>query len=105
MLLVGRQEGHPPCKTLSGGELAGYLSGARCRLAYRQLMPLPLTVSCFSKIRVLFLPFWYWLTWIVPLKGPLNLCACNCRFGRPRKKRKERPSWHRIRGTRCIGGI
>ena len=33
-LLVGRQEGHPACKKLSGGVLAwGYLSGARCRLA------------------------------------------------------------------------
>ena len=29
-LLVGRQEGHPACKKLSGG----VLSGARCRLAY-----------------------------------------------------------------------
>jgi len=33
-LLVGRQEGHPACKQLSGGVLACYLSGARCRLAY-----------------------------------------------------------------------
>jgi len=33
-LLVGRQEGHPACKKLSGGVLACYLSGARCRLAY-----------------------------------------------------------------------
>ena len=33
-LLVGRQEGHPACKKLSGGVLAWYLSGARCRLAY-----------------------------------------------------------------------
>jgi len=36
-LLVGRQEGHPACKKLSGGVLvwlSGYLSGARCRLAY-----------------------------------------------------------------------
>jgi len=30
----------------------GYLSGARCRLAYAQLMPLPLAVSCFSKIQI-----------------------------------------------------
>jgi len=29
-----------------------YLSRARCRLAYAQLMPLPLTVSCFSKIQI-----------------------------------------------------
>ena len=33
-LLVGRQEGHPACKKLSCGVLHGYLSGARCRLAY-----------------------------------------------------------------------
>ena len=33
-LLVGRQEGHPACKKLSGGCWHGYLSGARCRLAY-----------------------------------------------------------------------
>jgi len=33
-LLVGWQEGHPACKKLSGGVLHGYLSGARCRLAY-----------------------------------------------------------------------
>jgi len=45
-LLVGRQEGirpdavgwaarrHPACKKLSGGYWRGYLSGARCRLAY-----------------------------------------------------------------------
>ena len=33
-LLVGRQEGHPACKKLSGEELVWYLSGVRCRLAY-----------------------------------------------------------------------
>ena len=31
-LLAGQQEGHPACKKLSGGVLAWYLSGARCRL-------------------------------------------------------------------------
>jgi len=31
-LLVGRQEGHPACK--KPGCWHGYLSGARCRLAY-----------------------------------------------------------------------
>jgi len=34
-LLVGRQQGHPACKKLSGGVLAWYLSGARCRFACR----------------------------------------------------------------------
>jgi len=39
-----------------------------------QLMPLPLTVSCFSKIQIS-LPFWYRLTWVIKGKGPLNLCV------------------------------
>ena len=54
MLLVGRQEGHPAVKKLSGGVLAGMVIclelGADLHMT--QLMPLPLTVSCFSKIQV-----------------------------------------------------
>jgi len=42
-----------------------------------QLMPIPLTVSCFSKIQI-GLPFWYRLTWVVPEKEPLNGCVCYC---------------------------
>jgi len=42
-----------------------------------QLMPLPLTASCFSKIQMS-LPFWYRLTRVVPEKGPLNGCMCVC---------------------------
>ena len=42
-----------------------------------QLMPLPLTVSCFSKIQI-GLHFWYRLTRVVPEKGPLNGCVCVC---------------------------
>jgi len=42
-----------------------------------QLMPLPLTVSCFSKIQIV-ITFWYWLTWVVPDKGLLNVCVCVC---------------------------
>ena len=33
-LLVGRQEGHPACKNRVVECWRGYLSGARCRLAY-----------------------------------------------------------------------
>ena len=40
-----------------------------------QLMPLPLTVSCFSKIQIGF-AFWSRLTWVVLDKGPLNGCVC-----------------------------
>jgi len=36
-------------------------------------MPLPLTVSCVSKIQIGFvLHFWYRLTRVVPDKGPIN---------------------------------
>ena len=45
-----------------------------------QLMPLSLTVSCFSKIQIGFIGF----TFLVPAhlgspgKGPLNVCVCVC---------------------------
>ena len=42
-----------------------------------QLIPLPLTASCFSKIQMV-LPFWYRLTRVVPDKGPLNGCMYPC---------------------------
>jgi len=53
MLLVGQQEGHPACKKLSG-DLLAWLSGLErdADLHMAQLMPLPLTVSCFSKIQI-----------------------------------------------------
>ena len=49
-LLVGRQEGHPACKKLSGGGAGMVICLERgADLHMSQLMPLPLTVSCFSK--------------------------------------------------------
>jgi len=77
-LLVGRQEGHPACKkTEWWGD--GYLSGARCRLAYCPAdVPLPLTVSCFCKIRIGF-------TFLVPAhpgspgqQAVKRVCVCVC---------------------------
>ena len=53
-LLVGRQEGHLACKKLSGGVLE---RGADLHMS--QLMPLPLTVSCSTKIQIGF-------TYLVP---------------------------------------
>ena len=47
---LGCRKGIRPVKHWAVGCWCGYLSGARCRLA--QLMPLPLTVSCFSKIQI-----------------------------------------------------
>jgi len=53
-LLVGRHEGHPACKKQSGGVLAwlSVCSKVHADLHMSQLMPLPLTVSCFSKIQI-----------------------------------------------------
>jgi len=50
-LLVGRQEGHPACKKLSSGVLAWLSVCSEVLMHMAQLMPLPLTVSCSSKIR------------------------------------------------------
>ena len=52
-LLVGWQEGDPACKKLElwGARVAICLErGADLHMA--QLLPLPLTVSCFSKIQI-----------------------------------------------------
>ena len=53
MLLVGRQEGHPACKKTEwwgAGVVICLERGADLHMA--QLMPLPLAVSCFSKIQI-----------------------------------------------------
>ena len=52
-LLVGQQEGHPACKKTErwgAGMVICLERGADLHMA--QLMPLPLTVSCFSKIQI-----------------------------------------------------
>jgi len=52
-LLVAWQEGHPACKKLSGGGAGVVICLERgADLHTAQLMPLPLTVSCFSKIQI-----------------------------------------------------
>ena len=79
-LLVGRQEGHPACKIERWG--AGVVicleRGAYLHMA--QLMPLPLTVSCFSKIQIGF-------TVLVPAhpgsprqRAVKRVCVCVCVF-------------------------
>jgi len=61
-LLVGRQEGHPACKKTEwwgAGVVVCLERGADLHIA--QLMPLPLTVSCFSNIQIGF-------TFLVPVR-------------------------------------
>jgi len=52
-LLVGRQEGHLACKKIEwwgAGVVTCLERGADLHMA--QLMPLPLTLSCFNKIQI-----------------------------------------------------
>jgi len=55
MMLVGWQEGHPACikKWWGDGVVICLERGADLHMA--KLMPLPLTVSCFSKIQTVYL--------------------------------------------------
>jgi len=75
-VLVGWQEGHPACKKLNGGVLACLDRGADLHMA--QLMPLPLSVSCFSKIQIDF-------AFLVPAhpgspgkRAVKRVCVCVC---------------------------
>ena len=54
MLLVGWQEGHPVCKKLNGGVLVWLSVWGKVQVCLHmaQLMPLPPTVSCLSKIQI-----------------------------------------------------
>jgi len=78
--LVGHQEGHPAYKKTvlwGAGVVICLERDADLRMA--ELMPLPLTVSCFSKIQI---GFWYQLTRAVPDNGSLNghVCCDICTF-------------------------
>jgi len=79
-LLVGRQEGHPACEKTEWWD-AGVVSclerGADLHMA--QLMPLPLTISCCSKIQICFTLVYWLFTQVVLQKGPLNGYVCVCK--------------------------
>ena len=78
-LLVGRQEGHPACKKTEwwgAGVVMCLERGADLHTA--QLMPLPLTFSCFSEIQIGF-------TFLVPAhpgspgkRAVKRVCVCVC---------------------------
>jgi len=72
--LVGRRKGTRSVKNRVVGCWRGYLSGARCRLAYGPA-DATATMSLASVKSRLVLHFWYQLTCVVPEKGPLNGCA------------------------------
>ena len=73
-LLVGRQEGHPACKKTEWWGVGMVICLERGADLHMAQLPLPLTVSCFSKIQIGF-------AFLVPAhlgspgKGPLNGCV------------------------------
>ena len=78
-LLVGRQEGHPACKKTEWWVAGMVICLERdADLHMAQLMPLPLTVSCSSKIQIGF-------TFLVPAhpgspgkRAVKRVCVCVC---------------------------
>ena len=79
-LLVGRQEGHPAFKKLSGGVLAWLSVWSEVQTCIRPGWCHCHSLSLAAIKSRLVLPFWYRLTWVVPDKGPLNGCMCVCMF-------------------------
>ena len=75
-LLVGRQEGHPACKKLSGEVLAWLSAWSKVQTCIRPSLCHCLSLSLASVKSRLVLPFWYRLTQVVLDKGPLNGCVC-----------------------------
>jgi len=78
-LLVGRQEGHPACKKLSGGVLMWLCVWdevqicTRSRWCYCHSLSLaPVNPDCFTRM---VLPFWCWLAQVVLEKRPLSECS------------------------------
>jgi len=51
-LMVRQQEGHLACENLSGGVLVWLSVWDELQICMALLMPLPLTVFCFSKIQI-----------------------------------------------------
>jgi len=73
---LGGRKGIRPVKNRVVGYWRGYLSGARCRLAYGPADATATHLSLASVKSRLVLPFQYRLTWVVPEKGLLNRCVC-----------------------------
>ena len=77
-LLVGRQEGHPARKKLSGGVLVWLSVWSEVQTCIWPSWCNCHSLSLASVKSRLVLPFWYRLTWIVPEKGLLNMFVCMC---------------------------
>jgi len=78
-LLVGQQEGYPVCKKTEWWG-AGYLSGARCRLAHGPADAAATHCLLLQQNSRLVFQFWYRFIQVVPVKGPLNVYMYVCMY-------------------------
>ena len=74
-LLVGRQEGHPACKKMSGGVLAWLSVRSEMQTCICPSLCHCHSLSLASVKSRLVLPFWYRLIRVVLDIGPLNVCV------------------------------
>ena len=72
---LGSRKGIQPVKKLSGGVLAWLSVWSEVQTCIRPSWCHCHSLSLASVKSRLVLPFWYRLTWVVPDKGPLNVCS------------------------------
>jgi len=75
---LGGRKGIRPVKNLSGGILAWLSVCSKMQTCIWPSWCHCHSLSLASVKSRLVLPFWYWLTWVVPEKGQLNGCVCVC---------------------------
>jgi len=96
---AGRASGLEKTEWWGAGVVIHLERGADLHMA--QLMPLPLTVSCFSKIQIGF-------TFLLPAhlgspgKGPLNGCVCVC-LQHMADEREAQVAINALNGTKLAG--
>ena len=73
---LGSRKGIQPVKQLSGGLLAWLSVWSEVQTYIQPSWCHCHSLSLASVKSGLVLPFWYRLTWVVPEKGPLNVCVC-----------------------------
>ena len=83
---LGGRKGIWPVKKLSGGVLAWLSVWSEVQTCIWPSWCHCHSLSLASVKSRLILPFWYWLTRVVPEKGPLNGCVCVCVFCSTPKK-------------------
>jgi len=73
---LGGRKGIRPVKNLSGGVLVWLSVCSEVQTCIWSSWCHCHSLSLASVKSRLVLPFWYWLTWVVPEKEPLNGCVC-----------------------------